>query len=440
MLVFISDLHFEDATTGRNNVSSRAFEVFTDDLEKFCCDAEEIQLVLLGDTFDLNRSTAWLEPGAVRPWDMDEGDLDKVEALAHQILDKIITINQASLAIMTSWVKRGINGRAVKFVFIPGNHERLCNIYPSLRAKIRRTLLIPGGDEPFQHVYMNQEYRVFAFHGHEYEPNNFGGIFGKNMDFFDSVAYSKLTLGDIISTEFNAQIIYQAQAMKENIARHTTPEELQHFMQQISAIDYVRPASAVFKWLYGCVGEDVHLARYYKKVMGRVVDNVLKLDYVRHWLKERWYMRLLLGMVMGLGNFYNAVTGQSVHPAVRIMEFYLKRPYGKHHKRERENDILRDMIARELIPQFPDYDYFITGHTHYPKLSAISVLPDGREKVYFNTGTWRKVVLHCSQGGFQVVHQLASVCFYSKKENVFTHSKQVYEFWSGTLKEEAIRD
>ena len=69
MLVIISDLHLTDGSTGER-ISAGAFRLFRERLESMAYDAskrsdgsyepiEEFDLVILGDGFDIIRSTAW---------------------------------------------------------------------------------------------------------------------------------------------------------------------------------------------------------------------------------------------------------------------------------------------------------------------------------------------------------------------------------------------
>src|SRR5579883_903196 len=71
MLAIISDLHLCDGTATEENVSPDAFGLFLQDLYGYARDyrAKSLDILYLGDIFDLIRTTAWLEaPPAERPW------------------------------------------------------------------------------------------------------------------------------------------------------------------------------------------------------------------------------------------------------------------------------------------------------------------------------------------------------------------------------------
>ena len=113
MLVIVSDLHLTDGTTGER-ISAGAFRLFRERLEAMAYDAskrtdgsykpiEEFDIVILGDGFDLIRSTAWSDekqddPGYARPWmDLQSEALVKKTA---QITDGILKNNGESFAVL----------------------------------------------------------------------------------------------------------------------------------------------------------------------------------------------------------------------------------------------------------------------------------------------------------------------------------------------------
>ncbi len=107
MLVIISDLHLNDGTTGAT-LAPGAASLFIQRLRETALSAswradgayrpvERIDLVLLGDTFDLLHSEHWRAAPTVRPW----GDLHAPEFFDQiaTITKGILTQNQESLAM-----------------------------------------------------------------------------------------------------------------------------------------------------------------------------------------------------------------------------------------------------------------------------------------------------------------------------------------------------
>lgn len=90
MLVFISDLHFVDETTGKHNIPTSAFDkIFLSHIKALAdkVNAKELKIVFLGDIFDLLRTEEWFnEDIEDRPWGKDT---DKMHNRAKIILNKI---------------------------------------------------------------------------------------------------------------------------------------------------------------------------------------------------------------------------------------------------------------------------------------------------------------------------------------------------------------
>ncbi|MFZ0931870.1 MAG: metallophosphoesterase [Syntrophobacteraceae bacterium] len=204
MLVFISDLHFIDETAGGHNIPAQAFRGAFEDICRSCKEPEEVRIVFLGDIFDLLRTTYWLKvPEAERPW----GDIDKnsktIEAHANNIIDQILQKNSETFGIFQNLTD--VCHLPVEKVYIPGNHDRLCNIFDSLRDKVRAGLGMPPDTAPFPHSYddlqYNNRYGVFARHGHEFDQWNYEGTTN-----YTDADYARVPIGDPITTELVASL------------------------------------------------------------------------------------------------------------------------------------------------------------------------------------------------------------------------------------------
>lgn len=438
MLVFISDLHFEDGSAGDHNINYRAFQGFTQDLRKLSKDAKEIHIILLGDIFDLNRSAKWFEPGMVKPWCRKDPFAPEVGESADKIMDEIIAKNGNSLKVIRNWTDGAFKDKNVDLIFIPGNHDRLVNCFPSLRRRIRTELNIPGEDAPFEHVYRSAECRVMAFHGHEFDPTNFSMDYKHGINFDDPSIYQSIPLGDVISAEFGAQLYYQAVELQKTDPNVQDNAEFQEFLQHISDIDNVRPSYAVFDWIYYQLQHEGKYAEFFEKVIDTVIDNILSLDYFKAWLDKHKEFKILDSVVEGAESLYNLFAHKKINLAGRFLEWYFENLYGKTGSPDHLNETIREQVSSTLIPSLADYDYFVAGHTHSYSLMPIRVMNNGKEKVYINSGTWRKNVLKCYKKGYHVVNQLTSLCFYSPSENSGDDSRQIYEIWNGTLKESSL--
>ena len=174
MLVAISDIHFVDGTAGEHNLPFGAFNsVFLSDICALASekDAKEVKVLLLGDIVDLIRSTKWFDVKPEdRPWGKrglsDIPRPRKRSVTEKQCLKILGQASQRSLGkekppsslpkdtvLYKNWktfklfreLRSHLSescGReiAVEVIYIPGNHDRLCNLYPSVRDAIHQAL------------------------------------------------------------------------------------------------------------------------------------------------------------------------------------------------------------------------------------------------------------------------------------------------------------
>lgn len=223
MLVIISDLHLTDGSTGER-ISAGAFRLLRERLENMAYDAskrtdgsyrpiEEFDLIILGDGFDLIRSTAWSnekegDPGFTRPW-MDP----QSEALANktaEITDGILRNNAESFEVLRSIAdgtgislppatssgnvdrrvsrdRRSPNRLPVKanIHYMIGNHDWLYHLpgpgFDQTRQKVVKTIGLVNPPGPFPHMasesaritQLLKDHNVYAQHGDIYDPYNY---------------------------------------------------------------------------------------------------------------------------------------------------------------------------------------------------------------------------------------------------------------------------
>ncbi|MCX6088791.1 MAG: metallophosphoesterase, partial [Candidatus Atribacteria bacterium] len=199
MLVFISDLHFVDETAGKHNIPTEAFRIFFQDIagnveryKKNSREINEIKIVFLGDVFDLLRTEMWFGyPVDERPWGTNES---KIEAHAETIFDTIISKNRATFDLLKGNLKKEFGFPfEPERIYIPGNHDRLCNKYPKLKDKIRKELGITKTADRFEHFFQDVNYGVFARHGHEFDKINYEGSLTYSYE-----DYMRVPIGDPI--------------------------------------------------------------------------------------------------------------------------------------------------------------------------------------------------------------------------------------------------
>lgn len=438
MLVFISDLHFVDGTAGKHNVPTNAFEGVLGDLGNHArkANAEKAKIVFLGDIFDVIRTEKWFEiDESERPWGDKKKDKE-IEQHALEILNSVILDSQNTFDLFKRDLQHDYNFPCeVEQIYIPGNHDRLCNKYESLRVLVRENLGIKGkkAGEKFDHQYLDPEYGVFARHGHEFDGYNYEG--GNTYTFDD---YMQVPLGDPITTELVAKLPWTIKKrLEEDYAAEYTPKEIEQIYTNFQDIENVRPLEATVDWLFHQVQKHSDLRKIIEDVIDDVVREFEKLTFVKDWYErhDKWYrildeadkVQLVLDI---LKRFKITSTGRLLSLIDKV----------------REIDFGQDKHAEAAVREFSSLDtnirYIVYGHTHDPKQVPLQVVgrpPEELKRVYLNTGTWRSRHRRCEQGdGFIDWKNLTYVIFYNKDEVASSESDiafPTFETWSGALKE-----
>jgi UDP-2,3-diacylglucosamine pyrophosphatase LpxH len=427
MLIFISDLHFIDGTAGDHNIPIHAFRIFFGNiagiakrLKKKGGKIKEIKLVYLGDIFDLLRTEKWFDyPEDERPWGNNE---PKIEAHANTIFDAVITESQETFNLLKGNLKEQFNlPFEPERLYIPGNHDRLCNKYESLRDKVCEWLRISaGGSEPFGHSVEGIEYGVFARHGHEYDDFNFErGISFRHRD------YMRTPIGDPITTELVTKLAY---ILKEKIdPLPLPPEEKEKLIKSFQEIDNVRPFSAILEFLLYQVKKGLDLKEIIEDSAEQVAKEFNDLKFVDKWYKhhDKW------------DDWWDEA--DKIQSVLWLFENFKKFP----------SQVLLaflEKIAKSLdlsgaaSDEYSQLDnrirYVVYGHTHEAAQVPLRVIENEggkKEHFYLNTGTWRVRHQKAKEGlGFVSFKNLTYAMFYKKEERGTDFPS--FETWTGTLK------
>lgn len=446
MLVIISDLHFVDETTGKHNVPLSAFQdVFLSDIASLAKrkDAQEIKLVLLGDIVDLIRTEQWfLEDMTDRPWG-DNGLKDvptpragsaterRCQAILGQIPEdwKKPTVEENTI-LFRNWDTfeffRNFGARLrddygfekpVEVIYLPGNHDRLCNLYPSLRDWMVRVLgltIHPGtidGDPAsgswwFRYDFLDERYGVYARHGHQFNPIDYGGENDHTRP-----AQLKASVGDVFTTEF---------AVRLPLILRKNPAVSRELVASLEDMDNVRPLSSVLEWFYYQVkSHDQGLNRQAMEDAFRtVVEAILDIGLVQRWRSSKthtddwlrlasssWLRWLAKDLVDALGaeDLLPALIGGSESSAA-----------------PEDDDLCRGAYYEQIWRSNPNIQFILYGHTHVPLLVPLDRVGN-REVLYVNTGTWRDRIyrsINLAQSpAFSCLKQMTYVTIFGKDED-----------------------
>ncbi|RPI22682.1 MAG: hypothetical protein EHM57_04985, partial [Actinobacteria bacterium] len=388
MLILLSDLHFMDGTAGVDNLGCRIFErMFADMADRARqAGAQEVKIALLGDIFDLVRTEHWfdLDP-ELRPWGSRPSEAAAVDAF-----DAIVARNSSTFDLFS----RGLGERfgfpvEPEWIYVPGNHDRLCNVYPSLRRRARGSLGL-AGDEPLPRVLLEPEYGVYGRHGHEFDPYNFEGepVFGGSGEQdVEAKAYEETPIGDVIASEFASKLPV--------LVRHRSVETSPHgetLVDKFRELFDVRPLGAIVDWLeVQRSRQPASLDGLINDAMRQCADEFADIPFVEEWINRHddWKNPFdeadKLEMLFGL---LGHVDFTSMRSALSIA-----RSGAEGHEAHYPEMARRDFAQLDADPELRDrIQYVVYGHTHSPVQVAVGVVGDfgnERSRVYINTGTWR---------------------------------------------------
>jgi UDP-2,3-diacylglucosamine pyrophosphatase LpxH len=429
MIVIISDLHFVDETAGRHNIPTEAFKMFFRDIsaniERYRQnkrEIKEIKIIFLGDIFDLLRTEKWLDfPADERPWGINEKEIAEHAEL---IFDTIIAKNRATFDLLKSCLKEGFDFPfEPERIYVPGNHDRLCNKYPALQNKVCDELGIRNPVNGFEHYFQDVNYGIFARHGHEFDKYNYEG--GLSYGYQD---YIRVPIGDPIVTELIVSLPWKV--MKSPEVQKLPQAEQDALRRNLEEIENVRPFSAIIEWLLYQVKKNLTLKEVIEDSVDVIVKKFNDLPFVKNWYDrhDKWTDPFdeadKIQCVLYLLERFKVFPSEKLLPLIEK----LKNRFAK--------DDLLEAAPQEFLHLDNRIRYVVYGHTHEPIQVPIRVTEDPsglKEHIYLNTGTWRERHYKTKEGlGFISWKNLTYVVFYTKEERGTDFP--TYETWSGTLK------
>jgi UDP-2,3-diacylglucosamine pyrophosphatase LpxH len=429
MLVLISDLHFTDGTAGAPNVSAEASGIFFEDVAAAVHRLmgqgrriDEIKIVLLGDIFDLLRSDIWFRvPEDERPWGADES---KIEAHGNAIFARIVEANPETFTLWEGELRSQFDLPVEpERIYVPGNHDRLCDRYRSLRERVCRSLRIPPRATPFDHIYRDEDYGLLARHGHEFEAFNYEGSTTYRWE-----DYMAVPVGDPINTELLARLPWAL--MRRPEVRELLEAEQAAIRRNFEEIENVRPFSATIARLLFQVRRHPRLKRAIEEVVDQAIRDFNGLPFVRMWYDRHWRWHALLDEAHILRYMLFALEKLNVFSLEMFMSFIegLKELVSR-------DDLLRGAIG-DAVAGEPWLRHVVYGHSHDPRQAALRVATGGaaaRDQVYLNTGTWRNRYNRSADGRtFIGWKNLSYVILYRAEERELDYP--TFETWDGTMK------
>jgi UDP-2,3-diacylglucosamine pyrophosphatase LpxH len=435
MIIVVSDFHLMDGTAGAHHVEPGVFRSTMHDLAAHAREAQatDITLVFLGDVYDLIRTERWFDhPIDERPW----GAHPSVQAL-YDIFDGVVANNAETFAMLAGSLVQefGFPVEPTRF-YMPGNHDALVNEHPYLRRRVRQTLGMPDGDEPFPRYLLDAEHGLFARHGHEFDKLNFEGseAYEAGELFIPEEDYWRMPVGDVMACEYASKI---APLVAEYLGEDH-PQRARVAERLRDVVD-VRPLVGMVRWVMWQVSNaDKHTRGSVNRAMCEAAQSVHDLPFTKEWLKRHdrfgWDHADQFQAFLRLLRSFKPMNYQRILAAAdKLMAL---QGHGDRYAEAAKEDFRR----LDGQPEGKDIYYIMYGHTHAARQVPIEVIgepPTERYRVYFNTGTWRPTHRMLLGGdGFASWKEITYSLIYRPGEIVSGGHIMDYpavEAWTGTV-------
>jgi UDP-2,3-diacylglucosamine pyrophosphatase LpxH len=424
MLVIFSDLHLTDGHTARNPPESMLRRL-GDEIRASARDrkARELEIVLLGDIFDIVRTDYWHRNGVAaeqRPWGGEpdpETGMNRDAAVEQQFLEILAdALRENSSQALIGTLKGLESGTGLRphLTYIPGNHDRVLNNFPVLRQQIEAAFAPLTVD--FANVYESAAYAVRARHGHEWDGNCHGWQFYRkvlnehsDIGRFDEKAYRVMAIGEVVTAELMAGVIhYTRQALD--------PERDKPFLDSLVALHNLRPMAEAFHWL--AWQKQSQYTEVCKQAVVTALGGVLDSGFARLWDRTRRDFLIsgdLTDYLQKVRDEVRVAGLDAVDASIRLLE-----PLGDLRRMfVGEKTPLVDGAAAETkeLPDDSPIQYIVYGHTHRPREECFSARLDGRVHMYLNTGTFLPLIERARDRSFYETNRMAFACFFRNDED-----------------------
>ncbi len=444
MLVVLSDLHLTDDTSCET-LESGAFRIFSERLQDLAVRASwrsdgqyrpipQIDLVLLGDVFDIMRSSRWLIDGP-KPWHVP--DSEEFAQRVGSIVSSILARNLETAAIFKGLASRqtirvpgmtsdgkpafddDLQPVPVRIHYMVGNADWPLHVPGEAMSKVRGTIIealglnnapgLPFAHEPVEDSQLHaalRQHRMFARHG----------------DVFDNLSYAghrdRASLADIFLIEGLMRFRFEIQ--------HGLGEQLPASCQiGLQELDHVRPMvmapvclNQMMKISCPVTSLQFEIKNCWDRVIGQMMPLVYQIDR-----EQSLGIRDLeeLGSLLKFRYQDDESWGQ------RMIQWLRKQgQVNSLSKKAMDECEFRNRRAKHIV----------FGHTHCDETVPLDAsFADGYmlSQLYFNSGTWRRVYTPTKGSSkwreFLPSEKMTYLTFYRDDER----QGAPYEVWSGIL-------
>ena len=322
-------------------------------------------------------------------------------------------------------------------IYIPGNHDTVVNEHPYLCRRVRETLGMPPGDEPFPRYVLDPEHGLFARHGHEFDRLNFEGseAYASGELFIPEDDYRRMPIGDVMACEFASRIA--------PLVHEYLPEDHPNrarVAERLRDVTDVRPLVGMVRWVMWQVQKDDEDTRdCVNRAVRAAAQTIHELPFTKAWISQHdrpgWdHVDQFQGLLRLLRSFKPMNYRRILSVADKVSALGSS-------STDRFAEAARDDLVRlDRHADGRSIYYVLYGHTHSAKQIPLEVVgepPTERYRVYLNTGTWRPThrMLH-DGAGFASWKEITYVIVYRPGETVsggHTMSYPAIEAWTGTV-------
>jgi UDP-2,3-diacylglucosamine pyrophosphatase LpxH len=407
----LSDLHFAD-TVERRTIDARALCNVVEDCAERAqgLPGKSLQVLLLGDIFEILKSQVWLDAG-IRPWQAPPlAASQDFEIAVENIFDRIVRCNTD---FFERWKQLTERLPGLSAVYVPGNHDWPLNHAMGLAARRKLVNVLQlkhDPKDPFPVSFLDHDHGVLATHGHEH-------------DIFNRTQPGKIAFGDAVVIE----VLLTLPALVAKHLSGVSPSDPS--LEFLHELDNVRPQSgtAMAAWIMqGAKRLEAEFPDARHAVEQAVAEVVSRMRVLRRsrnttgaWRRgDKWVSALA-----GAGTIATKL-GWLLHRLGRggpgnESESYVRAAAGS----------LASIDSAGGAP----IEFYICGHTHLPEHVAVGQRVGTGEAavpMFLNTGTWRRVqrYVHTDRSAprFVTYDEECFVVVHSHSER--TSGKPSYEF------------
>jgi UDP-2,3-diacylglucosamine pyrophosphatase LpxH len=365
MHVFVSDLHMTDTGSG-GAVSDEQLAEFARHLAQMTDDkGSKIKLVFAGDIFDLLRSPKWAalwDEKKSAPWSgMSQKFIQFKKSFAETQAVEIAQSIATRYSGFSTQLKEAVKSRRIETVYLPGNHDYMFQLSPTLRRVLVDYLSLDHDPtREFQISYADSSASVFAVHGNSFDPVN-----------WHRREEGYWALGDAV-------VLRVVNRFPDEVSKELGVAPETEIGQVVQEIDNVEPLADIPLYVLWLTENNLTIKsarRAVLKVWKRIVEEFLAISDFRdkggYGAKQYQFVRygFELSTQMGLADV--------------VAELAKKFP---------NIGINYRAAAGSEARKHPQYRIVLFGHTHKPMLEALTYAPEGKNSFYVNTGCWRRLV------------------------------------------------